>query len=243
MDPKLLKKNHMNSTKKIISFSLWGDNPMFTKGAIENAKLAPKIYPGWIPRFYVHNLVSYEVVSELESLGAETVIMDLNIKVEDYNKQEVNLGWFWRFEALKDPDVERFIVRDTDSRLNLRERNCVKDWERSGKSVHIIRDHPHHGVRMLAGTWGATRAFAETVNYPELIKDFADKHPTNNGVHGGYDQFFLSTVIYPLAKKSLCVHDSHPQRRYVDEAVTLRPFPALSLNYPVNDFIGKPFEL
>jgi len=34
--------------KKIISFSLWGDKPMYTIGAIKNAKLAEEIYPGWI---------------------------------------------------------------------------------------------------------------------------------------------------------------------------------------------------
>ena len=229
--------------KKVISFSLWGDNPMYTQGAIENAKLTPKIYPGWISRFYIHETVAYDIVTQLEDLGAETVITNLNIKLDDYDKQDINLGWFWRFEVIKDPSVERFIVRDTDSRLNLRERACVKDWEASGKEVHIIRDHPHHGVRMLAGTWGATRNFAEKVDYPKLIKEFSEKNPTNNGIHGGYDQFFLSTVIYPMAKKSLCVHDSNPMPRYPDETLDLRPFPGLTFAYPDQNFIGKPIEV
>jgi len=33
--------------KKIISFSLWGDNPVYTQGAIRNAELAKEIYPDW----------------------------------------------------------------------------------------------------------------------------------------------------------------------------------------------------
>ena len=37
--------------KKVISFSLWGDNPKYTIGAIKNAELIDTIYPGWIGRF------------------------------------------------------------------------------------------------------------------------------------------------------------------------------------------------
>jgi hypothetical protein len=40
--------------KKIISYSLWGDLPLYTVGAISNAKQAKEIYPGWICRFYIH---------------------------------------------------------------------------------------------------------------------------------------------------------------------------------------------
>jgi len=36
--------------KKIISFSLWGDNPIYTQGAIRNAELAKEVYPDWVCR-------------------------------------------------------------------------------------------------------------------------------------------------------------------------------------------------
>ncbi len=32
---------------KVISFSLWGDNPKYTIGAIKNAELSKTIYPDW----------------------------------------------------------------------------------------------------------------------------------------------------------------------------------------------------
>ena len=32
---------------KVINFSLWGDDPFYTIGAVENAKLALDIYPDW----------------------------------------------------------------------------------------------------------------------------------------------------------------------------------------------------
>ena len=55
--------------KKIISFSLWGQNPFYFKGAIENAKLQPEIYPGWTCRFYVDDTVPGDAIKELEDLG------------------------------------------------------------------------------------------------------------------------------------------------------------------------------
>ena len=35
-------------------------------------------------------------------------------------------------------------MRDSDSRLNPRERFAVEEWIQSGKAVHTIRDHPNH---------------------------------------------------------------------------------------------------
>ena len=47
--------------KKIIAFSLWGDQPKYTVGAIKNADLAKEIYPDWTCRFIsdsLHLLIS-----------------------------------------------------------------------------------------------------------------------------------------------------------------------------------------
>jgi len=51
--------------KKIISFSLFGDNPLYCFGAIENAKIANKIYEGWKTRFYIANDVPEIYINEL----------------------------------------------------------------------------------------------------------------------------------------------------------------------------------
>jgi hypothetical protein len=39
---------------KVISFSLWGDNPTYTIGAIKNAELAKEYYPDFECWFYIH---------------------------------------------------------------------------------------------------------------------------------------------------------------------------------------------
>ena len=40
--------------KRVISFSLWGDNPTYNIGAIKNAEQAKILYPEFECWFYVH---------------------------------------------------------------------------------------------------------------------------------------------------------------------------------------------
>ena len=124
--------------KKVIAFSLWGDKPMYTIGAIRNAEISPEIYPGWICRFYIGQSTPNEVVEKLSSLEHVEVVM----MPEEGN----SIGMFWRFLAASDPEVSVVISRDTDSRLNEREKLAVDQWLASDKIFHIMRDHPAHGV-------------------------------------------------------------------------------------------------
>ena len=52
--------------KKIVSFSLWGEDPKYTIGAIENAKLVNEIYHGWISRFYCGKSVPENIINSLK---------------------------------------------------------------------------------------------------------------------------------------------------------------------------------
>ena len=66
--------------------------------------------------------------------------------------QAVNVGDVFVDSA--DEAVDRFIVRDADSRLNPRERLAVEEWIASGKRIHSIRDHPNHDRPLNGGMWG-----------------------------------------------------------------------------------------
>ena len=50
--------------RKIISFSLWGNNRKYLNGAIENCKLAQTIYPDWISYYYLDSIAE-EILPEL----------------------------------------------------------------------------------------------------------------------------------------------------------------------------------
>lgn len=213
--------------KKIISFSLWGDNPKYIQGAVENIKLQEQFYPGWLCRFYVHTSVPAEYKRKLIELGAEIIV-----KEEEIGKKREENGMFWRFEVLDDPEVERFIVRDTDSRLSLREANCVRDWINSKEPFHIIRDHYYHSTKIMGGMWGATKEFMDTFDYEKSLSTFQKMQYTNAFAS---DQEFLARIVYPLVKDRSCIHDDWD--RFSEGA---RKIPHLRDG---NHYIGEPIEL
>ena len=51
---------------KYVSFSLWGDNPLYNIGAIKNSELMSKIYPDWKMIVYYDNSVPTTTITELE---------------------------------------------------------------------------------------------------------------------------------------------------------------------------------
>jgi hypothetical protein len=177
--------------KKIISFSLWGDNPKYTVGAIKNAELIDTIYPGWIGRFYCGKSVPIDIIEILKTYT--------NVEVIEMEENGDWSGMFWRFYACEDSDV--MISRDTDSRLNLREKNAVDEWLNSDKDFHIMRDHPYHNALILGGMWGVRNGILK--NIVDLIKNY------NKGDFWQVDQNFLSEQIYPIVVNSSFVHDSY----------------------------------
>jgi hypothetical protein len=216
--------------KKIISFSLWGDNLKYIIGALENIKCQKDLFPDWTCRFYCHESINIKWINSFYKESAEVILKE---EIPVIRNMETP-GMFWRFEVLRDKDVERFIVRDCDGRLTQREKNCIKDWEKSGKEFHIIRDHDLHNVRIMGGMWGATKQFIDRIDYDDLMSQF-DKtiYPMSYAI----DQEFLARIIYPLIKDTVCIHDDWA--RYSDEK-SVRKIPHLRIN---NEFIGQPIEI
>ena len=52
---------------KLITFSLWGQDPKYTHGALRNAELAKEIYPGWKCRFYLGASVPKHIENALRT--------------------------------------------------------------------------------------------------------------------------------------------------------------------------------
>jgi hypothetical protein len=117
-DMKLIKNislltNPSNETR-VISFGLFGSRPKYNLGAIYNAEMVKVYFPGWKCRFYVADDVLNLTISVLKDLGA-----DIEYIPPGMGKMS---GMFWRFMVADDPTVDRYIIRDVDSRLNSRDR-------------------------------------------------------------------------------------------------------------------------
>jgi len=199
--------------KKVVSFSLWGNDLKYLVGAIKNAELCHQIYPGWVARFYIGASVPGDIRRSLFSAGAEMIEKDVP---GDWR------GMFWRFEAASDPEVEIMISRDCDSRLSVREAAAVKEWVESDCQFHIMRDHPAHSIRILGGMWGVKAPLLREMT--QLINGFV------KGDYWQVDQQFLREVIYPKVKSVALVHD---------EFFSGQPFP---LPRQVLEFVGQVFD-
>jgi len=134
---------------KIISFSLWGSNPIYTVGAVKNAVIAADLFPNWVCVFYCFKSVPISIVNQL----IEMPNVDVRMVSDEYNQLD-NRGMFHRFLPADQVGVEYMISRDTDSRLSAREKVAVDEWLASGADLHVMRDHPYHGVPILGGMWG-----------------------------------------------------------------------------------------
>jgi len=207
----------------IISFSLWGDNPIYTIGAIKNIDLTKVFLSEWTCRFYIDSTVPKEIVKRLE-LDSEVIMCP---------DSDGFYGLFWRFYPLFDKSADRFIVRDCDSRISVRDQIAVNQWIDSNKPFHIVRDHPYHGTEVLGGTFGAVPG---KLNFDSnTIPNFLSSININIHPRGRYfdtDQQFLRNVVWPTIKDISCVHDSY--FTYNSNA--------LKLPNTVNQFIGQKFN-
>lgn len=186
--------NYSEPWRNIIAFSLWGDNPTYVHGAIVNARIAPNLYYGWRTRFYCDYSVPNDAIEELKRCGAEVILIN--------DPALLSIRPLWRFLVADDPNVDWFVCRDADSRLNAQELLAVEAWLKSGKAFHVMRDHVFHMELMLAGMWGGMAGVL-----PNLKDMILGQYQYFNSRFG--DQAFLSERVWPLIKEHVLIHDSY----------------------------------
>lgn len=222
---------------KYISYSLWGDNKVYTYGIIENVLLAKKLYPDWIVRIHYNKTVPDDIIKWLGTQDNTELIIHTDNKLKASNM-------FWRFEDffMKDATV---IIRDADSRISEREVLCVNEWLQSSKDFHIIRDHEHHTVPIVGCAIGCRNNCLEYLGIPngnknvnkcplhfenglEFMKRFIHSLHTEMDKYN-IDQIFLYHYVYPYVINNSFVHCSHN---------AYEPF-AVHINPVTTGFIGE----
>lgn len=186
-------------SKKLITFSLWGDDPKYCVGAIRNAELTRRFYSGWLPRFYIGTSVPEEIIKELRQHTDQIILMD---QPGDWRDM------FLRFHPASEDDVEIFISRDCDSRLSEREAAAVQEWIDSPRLVHSMGDHPHHfnpSRALMGGMFGMKQHACPEMT--KLIDKFIMEYPDA----WQCDQSFLKDIIWSRIQHKVLAHsDIHP---------------------------------
>ncbi|WP_162888112.1 tetratricopeptide repeat protein [Sphingomonas mesophila] len=209
--------------RKVISFTLFGSQPRYLRGALLNLLSARRQLPDWTCRFYVDPSVDQNFLTVVEIEGAELV---------HCNEAGADRRMFLarRFLVNDDPSVDRFLVRDCDSVIGEREVAAVAEWLASGAPFHAIRDWHTHTDLMLAGLWGGIAGVFP--NMQAHITRFAQ----NNAASSNWDQLFLREMIWPNIRDSIVVHDR------LHEGHAVRPIPGTAPtgddHIGQNEFVG-----
>jgi len=197
--------------KNVISVSLFGGDQRYFMGTLYNAELAKEFFPDWEFRVYHENGVNPAYLERLNSTGAKVI----NIG------QTKIVGSLWRFLVYDDPEVNYFICRDVDDRLNQHDKELVDIWIESGFPFHIVRSHPGHRNEILAGMWGGKARYFENFSLTDemLNFDYGERYKDN-------DQKFLRIHFYNKIKNLALVH-GYP---FPNEP-NVKKFPKLILNH------------
>lgn len=152
-------------------------------------------YPGWEMHIWIDSTTI--LASTMRAL------MDWGALLHDKDPR-IPAWMFQRFLVHDLPTVERYLVRDCDSRFSIREKACVDEWESCKTLLHTIHDHPYHkGTTIMGGLWGYWKAGDPN---PFSMLDLMIASRWSKDSSYGADQNFLAESIWPLAKHSCTQH-------------------------------------
>lgn len=206
-----------------ISYCLYGNDPRYCIGMVENARLAPQVFPGWKVIVHAGEEVDHPIIEALKNHG-----VDVRMETGPFGPYRK----IWRLKPLEwiGPG-DAVIFRDADSRLLKRDCQCVQEWLESDFPFHIIRDNPaHHGV--LGGMWGMKGWNAVSFSMDDfavcLWPFYLHDYP--------HDSRFVTDLLSGKSPLSL-EHDSCTGFR----RSTSRPFPVTWQDWP--KFVGQIWDV
>ncbi len=188
--------NPANPAENVIAYCLWGNEPRYRVPLAENSRILPHLFPGWSMRVYHDGDVDPAFLRELRTRGADLHPMTLPPSVPPHRRL------LWRFSVLGDSSVRRFLIRDADSLLSVKERVAVDAWLNSGYHFHAMRDWFTHTDLLLAGLWGGVGGILPDVEM--LLGQYSGWRMENDHV----DQDLLSETVWPAIRGNILIHDS-----------------------------------
>jgi hypothetical protein len=185
-----------HAAENVIAYCLWGENPTYQIPLLENARIVAHLFPGWSMRVYHDASVPPAFRTELSRHGVQLRLKALPAGVPQHRRL------LWRFDVLADPTVRRFLVRDADALLSVKERVAVDAWLASACWFHAMRDWYTHTDVLLAGMWGGV---GNVLPGPDaLMHGYVGWRMENDHL----DQDVLSERVWPTIRSSCLIHDS-----------------------------------
>jgi hypothetical protein len=206
----VLRKPPAPTAHGVIAFSLWGRDPLYVQGALENLDAAARNYPGYRVRIYTDDpavldeaarAAAHARGARLDGAAAYAALAGAPLEVVRMPPNQGIRGMFWRFLAASDQQADPILFRDCDSRLNPREAAAVRAWLASGRKFHVMRDHADHaGWPMLGGMWGVRGGVIDDMDVRLADWEAWGAKPD--------DMRFLAARVWPEACRNLVHHSS-----------------------------------
>ncbi len=162
---------------KVFSFCLYGTEPNYYTGLLENIAILQKDFPDF-------SIVVYRGVCD------PAWVIPSGVTVIDTGREGL-VNTLYRFLPLHDAEVG--FVRDTDSRVTARDQWCIRDFLASPHSYHVIRDHLWHKSTIMAGMFGWKKPLPDSIVIP-----------SDTGY--GMDELYLARHVYPRIASDVLVH-------------------------------------
>lgn len=147
----------------------------------------------------------------------------------------------WRLAPMNDPQVDVMLVRDSDSQISQREVEAVHEWLTTGRSLHVMRDHPFHGAPIIGCCWGVRQDIKrkrnaienKTNNVGVLRKKMFDLLLNKNKYMD--DQNTINEVLWPEYKDNVVRHESYKCKEFEHS----QPWPTQRVDE--ESFVGRPW--
>jgi len=185
-------------------------------GALRNAELVPKYFPGARAVFYAN---TYTTPSSL----LYKLRNNPNVELMLFNIEKIRDRWLWpaplitfnvypawRFFAAEDlAHWDYMMFRDAQSRITDREQAAVQEWLLSNNDFHVMRDHPSHNGSILSSMWGMKRRGYDALkfNMTGFVEEYVRANPYT--LTNDFDQTILRSRIWPMIRATTRVHDSY----------------------------------
>lgn len=188
--------NPNNPDENVIAYCLWGNQPRYHVPLLENARIRAHLFPAWRIRVYHDATVDPSYLALLRERGVDLRVMRLPPDLPEHRKL------LWRFDVAADPTVRRFLCRDADSLLTVKERVAVDAWLASDYPFHAMRDWYSHTDLLLAGMWGGVGGILPQVQ--DLLAAWRGWRVEHDHV----DQDVLAETVWPIVRGHVLIHDS-----------------------------------
>lgn len=204
---------------RIVAYSLFGRDSKYWRGVPRVLRSVKTHLSDFTPVFYVSKDISLNE-EPLQSISAS--------EIRQVDEPENWASTSWRFRASEIKGVEALLFRDTDSLVSPKEEEQVRLWLHSSRDVMVIRDHPFHKDKALAGLFGIKGASIEAFRLRLLAYNFGD--------HYGTDQEFLTAFLENYRAEDIFFYTSF----HAHES-QLGPTGRLNLIQKFGGFMGESF--